>query len=47
LDQGIDAVVINQIDRSYFFGEAKVYCRAEDEEQALLFINQNPIQDHE
>jgi len=47
LDQGIDAVVFNQIDSSIFFGEAKVLCRAEDEAQALEFINQNPIQEHE
>ncbi len=47
MDQGIDAVVINQIDSSYFFGEAKVYCRTSDKAQALEFINQNPIQEHE
>lgn len=47
LDNGIDAVVINQIDRSVLFGEAKVYCKAEDEAQALEFINQNPIKENE
>ncbi len=47
LDQGIEAVVINKIDRSYFFGEASVYCKNENEQLAKELINNNPIQDHE
>ncbi|MDZ4667508.1 MAG: DUF2007 domain-containing protein [bacterium] len=48
IDMGIDAVVVNQIDRSYtFFGEAKVFCREADEAQARLFINQNAVQENE
>lgn len=42
LDQGIEAVVVNKIDRSLIFGEAYVYCPAADESLAKTYINQNP-----
>lgn len=47
IDQGIEAVVINKIDSSYLFGEASVYCRNEEEADALNFIQVKPPQNHE
>jgi len=47
IDQDVEAVVINKIDSSYFFGEASVYCKNENESIALQFINVNPTESHE
>ncbi len=46
-DQGIEAVVLNQIDSSFIFGKAIVYCKAEDESFAKTFIQQNNTTTHE
>lgn len=42
LENEIDAVVVSKIDTSLYFGVAKVFCSAADEENARKIISTNP-----
>ena len=46
IDHGIEAIVVNQIDSSILFGEAKVYCQPQNEEEAREIIK-NTFTNHE
>lgn len=46
-DQGIEAVVLNQIDSSFIFGKAAVYCKSTDAAIAMEFIKNNNQPTHE
>ncbi|MBC7384138.1 MAG: DUF2007 domain-containing protein [Bacteroidia bacterium] len=43
IDHGIDAVIVNKIDRSLNFGEATVFCPPADADLAEMIIKQNQI----
>ncbi|OYU96983.1 MAG: hypothetical protein CFE21_01455 [Bacteroidetes bacterium B1(2017)] len=50
LDQGVEAVVMNQVDSSlinFITGEASVLCKPEDEQFALECIHSKPIETNE
>ncbi len=42
-ESGIDAVVLNKVDRSLIFGTATVLCHERDVEEAERIINQNNL----